>query len=76
MKVKQVGVCAHDKRPLLTSCLAASGRSEKGREKERGDGGRIEGHTRQWGLCGHLSATNGKAVDPVNRNGSDSVCVS
>lgn len=65
MKVKQVGVYAHDKRPLLlTSCLAASGRSEKEREKERGDGGRIEGHTRQWGLCGHLSATDGKAVDP------------
>lgn len=66
MKEKQVGVCAHDKQPLLlTSCLAASGRSKKEREKERGDGGRIEGHTRQWGLCGYLSATDGKAVDPA-----------
>lgn len=25
---------------------------------------RIEGHTRQWGLCGHLSVTDGKAVGP------------
>lgn len=32
---------------------------EKEREKERGDGGEIiEGHTRQWGLCRHLSVTD------------------
>lgn len=63
----QLGVCAQDKRPLLfTSRLAALDRREK--ERRRGDGGRIEGHTRQWGLCGHLSETDGKAVDPEWRD--------
>lgn len=53
---KKLGVCARDKRPLLPApCLAASG---------RWGGERIEGHTRQWGLCGHLSDTDGEAADP------------
>lgn len=69
MKVKQVWVGAQDKRPLLfTSRLAAPGRREKESERERGWGGRIEGHTRQWGLCGHLSETDGKALDPERRD--------
>lgn len=60
-------MCAQDKRLLpFTSRLAAPGRGEK--ERRRGDGGRIEGHTRQWGLCGHLSETDGKAVDPEWRD--------
>lgn len=63
--MKEVWVCVQDKRPLLfTSRLAAPG----WREKEREDGGRIEGHIRQWGLCGHLSETDGKALDPERRD--------
>lgn len=35
---------------------------ERQGEREGGvDGGRIEGHTGQWGLCGHLSETRGEA---------------
>lgn len=65
-QVKQLGVCAHDKRPLpAPSCLAAPGwkKRRSGRKREE-MGERIEGHTRQWGLCGHLSVTDGKVVDP------------
>lgn len=64
VQVKQLGVCAHDKWPLLLpSCLAAPGwkKRRSGRKREEMEK-RIEGHTRQWGLCGHLSVTDGKAV--------------
>lgn len=66
VQVKQLGVCAHDKWPLLLpSCLAAPGwkKRRSGRKREEMEE-RIEGHTRQWGLCGHLSVTDSKAVGP------------
>lgn len=37
---------------------------EREKRESRDEGERIEGHTRQWGLCGHLSAADGEAVDP------------
>lgn len=66
VQVKQLGVCAHDKWPLLLpSCLAAPGwkKRRSGRKREEMEE-RIEGHSRQWGLCGHLSVTDGEAVGP------------
>lgn len=55
MQVKQ-----HDERPLLLpSCLAAPGRRKRRSGRKREEMGEImEGHTRQWGLCGHLSVTD------------------
>lgn len=64
MQVKQ-----HDERPLLLpSCLAAPGRKKRrsGRKREE-MGERIEGHTRQWGLCGHLSVTDKSRRRRVDR---------
>lgn len=83
LQVKRLGVRAADKWPLLLpSCLAAPGwKKRRSRIKREEMGQRMEGHTRQWGLCGRLPVSDGRAartrrgprVDRKRRRGLDKV---